>query len=210
MCFQIISGKRCKFRMLGLILILQCTLICSLIIIAFILYNCKEHYKNMALLDPLTGAYSRSYLNIIKKERNSSRHKGPPISTLVEIDVDKFKEINDRYGHAIGDMVLQYIVNVFKESIRKGDSVIRIGGDEFIIIFNDCTEEIAINIMNRIEYTFKDNCVFDFPIEFTYGIEQLNQNQDIEEALIIADTKMYDLKSKRCEKIICKKEPYPS
>ena len=154
----------------------------------------KEKYKKKALIDPLTGAYSRQYLNVLLEKNKTDRRKHLKTCTLVEIDLDKFKSINDTYGHHVGDKVLIKVVEVLKEMVRDGDYVIRFGGDEFLIILHECKEDSAIIITERILNELKNVEAFDFAIEFSYGVQEISCQKDLYEAIKSADEKMYQAK----------------
>ena len=106
--------------------------------------------KNMAIYDSLTNLYNRRYLNqVLEKEfKNSSLEKHP--LSLVMVDIDHFKAINDRYGHGEGDKVLIHIASLLKASLRKHDIVARFGGEEFLVILAKTTMRDAAVIAERI------------------------------------------------------------
>jgi diguanylate cyclase (GGDEF)-like protein len=98
------------------------------------LVSSEEQLKEMGIRDPLTGLYNRHYFNdIIRRELASARRFGASLSVLIA-DVDRFKEINDKKGHAVGDDVLKFVANYLTACIRETDYVFRWGGDEFLIV----------------------------------------------------------------------------
>jgi diguanylate cyclase (GGDEF)-like protein len=98
------------------------------------LVSSEEQLKEMGIRDPLTGLYNRHYFNdVIRRELASSRRFGAALSVLLA-DVDRFKEINDRKGHAVGDDVLKFVANYLTACVRETDYVFRWGGDEFLIV----------------------------------------------------------------------------
>ncbi|MGF7186086.1 diguanylate cyclase (GGDEF)-like protein/PAS domain S-box-containing protein [Desulfitispora alkaliphila] len=104
--------------------------------------------KEMAITDGLTGLYNRQYMKqlisgVIKIDTE--------LSGVLVIDINKFKQINDEYGHAEGDKILQQTANILKKSIRKDtDIAIRYGGDEFLLLLPGCSEDKTKQIKNRI------------------------------------------------------------
>lgn len=93
-----------------------------------------ELLKELSLRDPLTGLYNRHHFNdVIRRELASLRRNGACLSILLA-DVDRFKEINDRLGHAAGDDVLKFVANYLTSCVRESDYVFRWGGDEFLIL----------------------------------------------------------------------------
>lgn len=106
--------------------------------------------KNLAYIDPLTGVFNRrSFERQLQEDIDRSKRYGYDLSLLL-IDVDKFKSINDRFGHSAGDHVLQTLAAVLKRSVRKTDIVARIGGDEFVILLPHTKLDKAENARQRI------------------------------------------------------------
>lgn len=100
---------------------------------------------DLALIDPLTRLHNRSFLEESFKYIVNQEHKNKSTDVaLLFIDVSKFKQINDTYGHLVGDRVLRYIADAIRHSIDKKDIAIRYGGDEFIIILNKVTDQESI------------------------------------------------------------------
>lgn len=99
--------------------------------------------KEMGIRDRLTGLYNRHYFNdVIRRELARSRRHGVAISVLL-VDVDRFKEINDVRGHQVGDEVLQFVANYLTACVRESDLVFRWGGDEFLILLTQADEASA-------------------------------------------------------------------
>ncbi len=99
--------------------------------------------KEMGIRDRLTGLYNRHYFNdVIRRELARSRRHGGAVSVLL-VDVDRFKEINDVRGHQIGDEVLQFVANYLTACVRESDLVFRWGGDEFLILLTQADEASA-------------------------------------------------------------------
>ena len=99
--------------------------------------------KEMGIRDRLTGLYNRHYFNdVIRRELARSRRHGAAISVLL-IDVDRFKQINDIRGHQVGDEVLQFVANFLTACVRESDLVFRWGGDEFLVLLTQADEASA-------------------------------------------------------------------
>jgi len=109
----------------------------TFLIITFLLSTLKsalEHEKELARTDSLTGIANRRYfIELANMEINRAcRYKHP--FTIVHIDLDNLKAVNDRFGHSTGDTVLRLVVNTIQNNIRATDIVARLGGDEFVIL----------------------------------------------------------------------------
>jgi diguanylate cyclase (GGDEF)-like protein len=111
--------------------------------------------KNEAEVDDLTGLYNRG---VLKSETQEYIKTGIPFS-LVMIDIDDFKQINDRFGHLIGDEVLRNISKIIKMSIRKTDTAFRYGGEEIIILFKNLKKDDAFVISERIRKSIENSCI---------------------------------------------------
>ncbi len=107
------------------------------------LVESDSQVKEMGIRDRLTGLYNRHYFNdVIRRELARSRRHGGAISVLL-IDVDRFKEINDIRGHQVGDEVLQFVANFLTACVRESDLVFRWGGDEFLVLLTQADEASA-------------------------------------------------------------------
>lgn len=142
----------------------------------------NEMLEQMAYFDWLTNIPNRRFFDtIIEKEKAKIKRK-KTISSIAILDIDHFKKINDNYGHSIGDLVLREIADTINSNIRKSDTVARLGGEEFIILFpdtnvNDCykvLEELRLFIMK------KDIIVGKKTINITasFGVSNLSEDDD--------------------------------
>lgn len=108
-----------------------------------------EEYKRLADTDPLTQVWNRRAFDAeIARIYNSN--KGILFSALILADIDRFKEINDRYGHPVGDKILKDIADIFQTSVSSGMFVARTGGEEFALIIEGASEEATFDVAERI------------------------------------------------------------
>jgi diguanylate cyclase (GGDEF)-like protein len=114
------------------------------------LHQQKEAVKHMAMHDALTGLPNRSMFSIKLSELHSYSRREKLCFTLALVDLDKFKQVNDSFGHNFGDELLCQVAGRFKQVIRQYDIVARIGGDEFILLLPDARVEDSQVILNRI------------------------------------------------------------
>jgi diguanylate cyclase (GGDEF)-like protein len=164
-------------------------------VIVLQLYEHKNNLLNTR--DVLTGLYNREVLKKIESNRRISSKK----TIIYMIDVNKFKQINDTYGHDKGDKVLKDVAKLLLDTVRKTDYVVRFGGDEFIIIADFDDPINAPVIINKIENNLKNyNRLRKFKISLSIGYEVLKPNSngeyDIYKQLKKADQKMYKEKRK--------------
>jgi diguanylate cyclase (GGDEF)-like protein len=110
----------------------------------------SRRLKNMAVTDPLTGAYNRRYLEEQAGQVMESWQRYRHSSTMLLIDVDFFKRINDRYGHGVGDTAIKRLVEVISGRIRAVDTLCRFGGEEFVVLLQDTGIDGAMRVAEEL------------------------------------------------------------
>ncbi|KAB7681136.1 diguanylate cyclase [Plesiomonas shigelloides] len=144
-------------------------------------YNETMFFKNKSLSDPLTNAFNRSMLDNVNPIDNS---------LFVYLDIDHFKYVNDSFGHTAGDELLCKFVSIIKCCIRENDIVVRMGGDEFLLIIDDVNTNIAVAIVDKIQHMVERDIKKYYPnISFSYGIG--NYTGSIDETIREIDNNMY-------------------
>jgi len=156
----------------------------------------EETIRNLAFYDSLTGLPNRSLFIDRMLQELAKAKRQRQMMAVIFIDLDRFKVINDTLGHATGDLLLQAVAKQLKESIREGDTVSRLGGDEFLLLFPDITQVkdvsvIAEKIVHKFSEAFMVNDK-ELYISASLGISIFPDNSDSAETLIKhADTAMY-------------------
>jgi len=139
--------------------------------------------------DSLTEAYSRIYLNDFLP--NLEQADGVAIA-----DVDHFKQINDTYGHPVGDIALRSVSDTILSCIRGEDVLIRYGGDEFLLIFNRISHEDFLRLLDRIRTAVRNSSLADYPdIRLDISIGGAYQIRPLAKAIAYADRQMYEAKN---------------
>jgi diguanylate cyclase (GGDEF)-like protein len=156
----------------------------------------KTQHLNQALvelsrMDGMTGAFNRRYLEErLSEEINRCRRHGGYLG-LMMIDVDDFKQINDTFGHAVGDEVLKEVAGLLQKSCRNIDIVGRYGGDEFLVILIETSEPEALRIAERIQQKAREVTIPPHKPLLGLSIGVASQNSDYEGILKKADDRMY-------------------
>src|SRR5229473_902386 len=155
--------------------------------------------RNLAMVDPLTGLYNRRFAeHRLAAEVARSERKGHPL-TILTLDLNSFKQINDTYGHPAGDQVLQEFAAHLNKVIRGADLAVRLGGDEFLVLLPECTLEQLRLVLGRLGSLEVDWQGLKLPVIFSAGWQQYQMGDRPEELLARADQALYA--SKRAGKI---------
>lgn len=173
------------------------TLLCQLI---YPLRNAILYQKALkaAHMDPLTGANNRAALDKTLQREVGLAHRHQLPLSLVVIDLDKFKNINDGYGHSAGDYILKTLVTCVDETVRGSDMLFRYGGEEFVLILSGTDSEGAKRIAERLRcavetYPF----IYDrqeIAVTASFGVATLRSRDDAKRLFNKADTALYQAK----------------
>lgn len=161
----------------------------------------QERLRKLATRDLLTGLYNRNFFNesIVRDIRKAER-RHEKLSIII-IDIDNFKFINDTYGHLHGDGVLRACADLLKKCVRKSDFLCRYGGDEFIIVTPMQTCEENNLLFRRIDKSLEDwnstYATFDYSLSMSIGCAVWEDGKDVIDVLNEADKKMYLNKQKK-------------
>jgi diguanylate cyclase (GGDEF)-like protein len=155
----------------------------------------KQHHsillRELAMIDALTGLYNRRFAEqrLVAEVARSAR-KGHPL-TIVLMDLDEFKHINDTYGHPAGDLVLQEFAAALNRAIRGGDLAVRMGGDEFLLILPECNHEqlqLVLERLGPIDLAWEGR---KFRIKYSAGWKEYAPGDQPESMLAAADHALY-------------------
>jgi len=119
----------------------------------------EKELKHQAITDPLTGLFNRRHFDeLYHRERERARRQETPLM-LVMVDLDHFKQVNDRYGHESGDRVLRYIATYFRDCLRQTDVIGRLGGEEFLLLLPDTECGEAQAMIERVRAELADRAI---------------------------------------------------
>ncbi|GAA3526662.1 diguanylate cyclase [Zobellella aerophila] len=158
-------------------------------------------YSRQAQTDYLTGLFNRRYFEHLIGEHRIM----PPRQecAIVLLDLDRFKEVNDRYGHPVGDLVLQAIPSLLKSHLRNQDVLARWGGEEFIVWLPETSKTNALQISERLRLALEQaRFCHDIRLTGSFGIADCRPGDDIHHAIEKADSCLYLAKQMR-NRVIC-------
>ena len=143
-----------------------------------------EALRQKNLTDSLTGLYNRKYLDeIVEKQLNLDMKNGV-VYAIMFLDIDYFKMVNDTYGHDVGDDILRKLAITMKKSISSNETLIRYGGEEFLILMKNATQESAKELANKINADFSK-------IIFNYGGDSFSKTVSIGYSFFPTDTDQF-------------------
>jgi diguanylate cyclase (GGDEF)-like protein len=159
-----------------------------------------EQNKQQATTDPLTGLHNRRYFEEAMRKEDMLRSRRGGVSSVLMLDVDKFKSFNDTYGHQTGDRVLAALAATLRQSVRATDEVARLGGDEFAILLRNCGAKYASEVADKIirlarKTTVCVSATQSEHLKISAGVAICPENaQTLEEALLLADVALLQAK----------------
>jgi diguanylate cyclase (GGDEF)-like protein len=161
----------------------------------------NELIRLQSFTDPLTEIYNRRSLEeLAGRFIGQAKRLGTPLTFLL-IDLDRFKQVNTRFGHLTGDFVLTEVATLLKGSIRGADAAIRYGGDEFLIALANTGGAGAATVINRIQTSLKEwnksSGLDGFTVGLSIGTAEWTDGRTLDEVLDLADQNMYRDKFQR-------------
>jgi diguanylate cyclase (GGDEF)-like protein len=154
--------------------------------------------RRLAHTDSLTGVANRRQLFESSPRIVGAAHRAHESVTVVMIDIDNFKEINDRFGHHAGDQILRAVAEACRSQLRPEDLVGRYGGDELIAVLLDTTTEdalhVAARLQSRLNRFFRDTSVGPVPATLSIGVAGITDTRSLDALLARADIALYTAK----------------
>lgn len=169
---------------------------CSLLLENLLLTLRLIRAQEFALTDALTRLYNRGMgMRTLEQEIARSRRNGLPLTVLM-IDLDEFKKLNDRYGHLQGDVALRATADQLRKTVRRTDTVCRYGGEEFMVVLPETTPEDASVLAARL-FTGVEECgkELNLPITISIGLSSMRDGDDAGRILERADRALYASKN---------------
>ncbi|MDI1244934.1 MAG: sensor domain-containing diguanylate cyclase, partial [Rhodoferax sp.] len=158
----------------------------------------QRRLENMASTDKLTGMLNRQAFTILMDKLMADCARSPRPLSILMIDLDHFKRVNDQHGHAVGDQVLCLVADVLQQSLRKSDIAVRWGGEEFLVVLDNCAIDearlIAEKIRERIAQAHLALGEAVLVLQASVGVSQLRPEEGLDQAIQRADGGLYQAK----------------
>lgn len=168
----------------------------------------EEQLRNLAVTDPLTGAYNRRhFLEELQREMSRSNRSACPCS-LIMFDIDRFKEVNDRFGHEAGDRVLKKLTEMIRKRIRTTDLLARWGGEEFMILLANTNLRPAVKLAEDLLQRMRTGAFTGIGwLTASFGVTAHRAGEGIDDLLTRVDNLMYQAKRDGRSRLACDPDP---
>tara|TARA_R110002073_G_scaffold334987_1_gene525869 strand:- start:336 stop:1139 length:804 start_codon:yes stop_codon:yes gene_type:complete len=163
------------------------------------LKNELEQLRELVQTDQMTGALNRRGLNEVFTREAARADRNAQSLSVVMIDLDDFKQINDIYGHQSGDSALMHLVSIAKETLRPSDIIARYGGEEFVVLLPDAEIEAAVSVIHRLQNCLEKKCLVlakdqSLPFTFSAGVASRSFGENQNSLISRADKALYQAK----------------
>jgi diguanylate cyclase (GGDEF)-like protein len=158
-------------------------------------YLSSQEEQAASMIDAVTNVFTRTFLHdLMQGEIARAERSNRPLA-LIMCDLDHFKQVNDRYGHLMGDYVLAQIATILKSCVRGSDYVVRYGGDEFLVLLPETNLEggeiVRQRVQRKVSEWDRHNRVGDLPVSLSLGLSLHVNGQSAEQDVAEADARMY-------------------
>ena len=173
-------------------------------IVIFLTYLSLGRYQSkieeMASTDKLTGLLNRHAFGILIDKLVAAYRRTPQPITVLLVDIDHFKNINDQYGHRVGDLVLSGVARLLRENLREADFAVRWGGEEFLLILRGCTTAEGMVVAEKIRSAIAEQQFYDadpaLRVTISAGISKFDDSEGIDQTVNRADVALYAAKER--------------
>lgn len=180
----------------------QLIILCLSLLMAGLLFHSAyqdifQQLQKERNLDPLTGLLNRRALE--ERLKCLKQHRRSRQNAIILCDLDFFKQINDQYGHTVGDITLQHVTEIISKAVRKYDEICRMGGEEFLILLQDTPPNVAIQVAERIRSSIETTPLIQnsqvISITGSFGISFFQHFDEFSQAAQQADLQLYQAKN---------------
>src|SRR5947209_12284261 len=177
-------------------------------IVLSIILDLHRRLLDQAVVDPLTGVFNRRHMERCLSDAIERLRRNAAPTSLLLIDVDHFKSINDQFGHATGDGVLRCIVSLIQNRSRKLDLLFRIGGEEFMLLLPDTQEAAAAVVAEELRASIAESRLLDDrQLTVSIGVSELQPGESPDTWMKHADDALYEAKKAGRNRVVCAGPP---
>ncbi|CCN34347.1 putative GGDEF family protein [Vibrio nigripulchritudo MADA3029] len=188
--------------LLRLVGALSITAICAQFMMSSLIKT-QDKLKELSITDAMTGALNRSQLEAYLGTSLELHRKTGMSSSIALIDIDNFKQVNDSFGHDVGDQMIQSVVKVIKEHLRSSDFIFRLGGDEFLILFRKSGLKDSYILMEKLKQKISElHHHNELEASISVGMAPSCVDIKVNEWLKHADLSLYDAKKQGRNRIV--------
>jgi len=176
-------------------------------------YMASQEEQAASMIDAVTNVFTRGFLHDLLAGEISRAERTNRSLAFIMCDLNNFKQVNDRYGHLMGDYVLSQIAIILKSCVRGSDYVVRYGGDEFLVLLPETEEKGAEIVRQRVQFKVaewdQNNRVGDLPISVSLGLYLHITGQTADKDVAEADARMYAEKQATKRSAMANASPLP-
>ncbi len=173
-------------------------------IVTGVVAELQRELFDQAVTDPLTGALNRRQMEALLGEAVERRSRSAAPASILLVDIDHFKSVNDRFGHTTGDEALRNLVAVIKKHVRRLDRVFRTGGEEFLVLLTDTKAADAVTHAERLRLLIAEaSLIQECQVTVSIGVAECLPNQKIESWIKNADDALYFAKQEGRNRVVC-------
>lgn len=166
---------------------------------------------DQTIKDPLTGAFNRRHMKTHLTDAISQHRRHATPASILLLDVDHFKKINDELGHGIGDKVLIDLVDLVVKRIRHTDKLFRIGGEEFLVFLPQTAEDDAATVAAHLcEMIAETRIIEDRKVTVSIGVCEISEDETLDDWIKFADEMLYRAKETGRNRFVCRDSPAPA
>lgn len=193
-----IAGDEFEQTVMGLLMIVLLQLLFIIGFAVSVVQSLVNRLNRKVYTDALTKTRNRHYFyNVAPKISENAAASNQSLAAIL-CDIDHFKAINDTYGHMVGDKALQHFTQVLQSELRKGDMLVRMGGEEFLIVLRDCDIAQARQLAERLRESITENALKyqskTVTVTASFGVVEVLPGADIFKSVNLADQALYQAK----------------
>ena len=173
----------------------------------------QARIEELATIDKLTGLYNRHAFSVLQERQAAQYRREPRPISLLMVDIDHFKQVNDRHGHQVGDRVLVAVAGLLVDGVREQDAVVRWGGEEYLVLLQGCAGPEALRVADQLRESVEDArpCpdLDGLAVTISIGVAEFGGGETLDHAIDRADRALYAAKAQGRNRVLPASGPGP-